>query len=220
MTTSDQEYLDRELKPNDWPADPPVQPNLLFVLSGPSGVGKDTVISLLKQKGLPLHFTITVTTRPKRNGEIDGVNYYFVAPEEFLELQRRGALLEWAVVHGHHYGTPVEQVRSALRSGRDVLLKIDVQGAAKVKQRVPDAIFIFLAPPNVDELLNRLVNRGTESSEERARRLHDAYEEMRHLPSYDYVVVNRQGGAADAAEMVKSVILAEKHRVHPRQIEL
>lgn len=195
-------------------------PSQLFVFSGPSGVGKDTVIARLRQQHLPLHFAVTVTTRPKRQGEVNGVNYYFVSVEEFRELERQGALLEWAVVHGHRYGTPLAQVREALRSGKDVLLKIDVQGAAKVKQRVPDAVFIFLAPRSITELVQRLVNRATESAEEQARRLRDAYQEMLYLPAYDYVVVNREGQVDEAVERIKCVITAEHSKVHPRRIVL
>jgi guanylate kinase len=204
-----------------WPEEYlPKPPSLLFILSGPSGVGKDSVISRLKQCHLALHFAVTITTRPRRAGEADGVNYHFVSAAEFQELERRGALLESAVVHGNHYGTPLEQVRAALRSGKDVLLKIDVQGAAKVKQRVPQAVFIFLAPPSVAELVQRLESRGTESPEEQVRRLRDAYEEMRHLPEYDYVVVNRAGRLEETVERIKCIMQAEKSRVKPRQIAL
>jgi len=195
-------------------------PSQLFVFSGPSGVGKDTVIARLKEQRLPLHFAVTMTTRPMRDGEVHGVNYYFVSVAEFQEHERRSALLEWAVVHGNFYGTPLPQVREALRGGKDVFLKIDVQGAAKVKQRVPDAVFIFLAPPSIPELVQRLVNRGTEPPEEQARRLRDAYQEMKFLPAYDYVVVNREGRLEEAVECIKCIISAEKSKVHPRRIEL
>lgn len=195
-------------------------PGLLFVLSGPSGAGKDTVISDLKRQGLPVHFAVTLTTRPIRPAEVDGVDYFFVSVAGFHRLQQQGALLESALVHGHHYGTPREQVLAALRSGQHVLLKIDVQGAAQVKQLLPDAVFIFLAPSSVGELVSRLVNRATESPEEQARRLRDAHCEMQNLSAYDYVVLNREGRVAEAVEYIKSIIIAEQSRVHPRRIEL
>ena len=198
---------------------PPQAASILFVLSGPSGVGKDTVITQLKEE-LNLHFAVTVTTRSKRPGEVHGVNYFFASHEEFADLRRRDALLEWAVVHGNNYGTPSEQVRDALRGGKDVLLKIDVQGAAKVKLRVPEAVFIFLAPPNIEELTQRLNNRATESPEDRARRLCDARLEMEHLPEYDYVVVNYRQKVGDAVDRIRSIIAAEKCRVKQRRIEL
>lgn len=195
-------------------------PPLLFVLSGPSGVGKDAVISRMKAESVPVHFAITMTTRPKRSNEIDGVHYYFVSPEAFAAARDHGELLEWANVHGNLYGTPIAQVRHALQSGRDVLLKIDVQGASQVKRRVPEAVFIFLAPPSLDDLIRRLSARGTEAESDLQRRIRDAEQEMCHLPEYDYVVVNREGHLAEAVEQVKAIITAEKLRLRPRKIKL
>jgi guanylate kinase len=193
---------------------------LLIVLSGPSGVGKDAVIMALKRLGLPIHFTVTVTTRSKRSNEVDGVDYCFTSPEEFVAMRERGELLEWALVHGNFYGTPVAQIRRALENSQDALLKIDVQGAAQVKKRIPDAVFIFLAPPSFEELIRRLCSRGTESESDRERRTNDAREEMRHLSAYDYVVVNWQGKLEQAVEQIKAIITAEKLRVHAREITL
>ncbi|MGQ9674149.1 MAG: guanylate kinase [Chloroflexota bacterium] len=204
----------------DWSDITPESPPLLIVMSGPSGVGKDAVLTAMKKQGVPLHYTVTVTTRPRRSNEVDGVDYFFVSPEKFAELRDRGELLEWAVVHGNLYGTPIGQIRQALRSGRDVLLKIDVQGASKVKQRIPEAVFIFLAPPSLEELMQRLCGRGTETEADLRRRISDAREEMRHLPEYDYVVVNREGRLADTVDQVKCIIKAEKLRLRPRKIEL
>ncbi len=161
---------------------PPTPPSLLFVLSGPSGVGKDAVINRLKEKCCPWHFTVTVTTRPPRPGEIHGQSYFFATQEEFEQMKQRDELLEWAFVHGYYYGTPIKQVREALRNGKDVFLKIDVQGAAQIKRRIPDAVFIFLGPEKVESLYARLAQRGTESPEQMATRLRNAYEEMKHLP--------------------------------------
>jgi len=199
---------------------PPVSPPLLFVISGPSGVGKDAVLARLRSLGLPLHFTVTATTRPPRPGEIDGVSYHFWSRERFARAQAENQLLESAEVHGHLYGTPRQQVRQALQAGKDVILKIDVQGAAQVKQKLPEAVFIFLAPPSLEDLINRLRGRGTESAAEFQRRVRDAYAEMRRWPDYDYVVVNRNGGLDEAVEKVRSIIVAEKCRTRPRHIQL
>lgn len=198
--------------------DPPR--GLLFVLSGPSGVGKDSVINRLRQRGLPLHFAVTVTTRPKRPGEVHGVNYFFATCEEFERMRREGELLECAIVHGNKYGTPRAQVREALLAGKDVLLKIDVQGAALVRRRVPGAISIFIAPPSVSELIERLEARGTESAGELRTRIQDANSELADLPNYDYVVVNYRERLDDTVDKVAAIITAEHCRVKPRVAEL
>ncbi len=200
-------------------SDPP-RAGILFVLSGPSGVGKDSVISRLKERGLPLHFAITVTTRPMRPGEVDGVNYYFRTVSEFERMRAAGELLEWAVVHGNHYGTPREQIRQALHSGKDVLLKVDVQGAAAVRSRVPGAVLIFLAPPSMTELVERLESRGTESAGELSLRIRNADHEMADLPNYDYVVVNYRERLDETVDKVQAIITAEGCRVKPRQAEV
>ena len=199
---------------------PPTPPGLLFVLSGPSGVGKDAVISRLKEKRKPWHFTVTVTTRPMRPGEVDGVSYYFVSQREFEDMKQRGELLEWAVVHKYCYGTPISQVREALSAGRDAFLKMDVQGAAQVKRRVPDAVFIFLGPENMDHLIAHLTQRGTESPEQLSTRVKDAYEEMKRLPEYDYLVINREQQLEEAVGSIECIVAAEKSRLRPRKIEL
>ncbi len=199
---------------------PPLSPGLLIVFSGPSGVGKDAVISRLKEQDYPLHFTVTATTRPMRSGEVFGVSYFFVSNEGFHNLIRQDQLLEWANVYGNLYGTPIQQVRDALAAGKDVLLKIDVQGAAQVKKRVPNAVFIFLGPPDMKHLIARLTQRGTESPEEVATRARNAYEEMKHLPEYDYLVINHELQLDEAVDKIKSIIVAEKCRVKPRAIKL
>ena len=199
---------------------PPPAPPILFVLSGPSGVGKDAVLARLKETGLPLHYTVTATTRPPRPGEVPGVSYHFCSAEEFARLRADNRLLESAEVHGHYYGTPREQVRDALRAGQDVMLKIDVQGAAQIKANVPQAVFIFLAPPSLEHLIGRLHNRGTEAHDEFRRRVRDACREMKRWPDYDYVVVNQEQRLEAAVERVKAIILAEKCRTKPRQIAL
>lgn len=207
------------LSTEDW-LQPPTSPPLLYVLSGPSGVGKDAVLARLKALGLPLHFVVTATTRPPRPGEVNGISYHFWSPEHFARMLAESQLLESAEVHGYRYGTPLEQVREALRAGKDVMLKIDVQGAAQVKRRVPDAVFIFLAPPSLAHLINRLRGRGTESEGEFRRRVRDAHEEMKRWADYDYVVVNHEDCLDETVERVKAIVLAEKCRTRPRHIHL
>ncbi len=193
-----------------------VTPGLLFVLSAPSGTGKDTVIRRLREQGLPIRVAVTVTTRAPRPGEIDGVHYYFVSPDAYQRMLTNDELLEHAEVHGNWYGVPRRPVREWLAAGEDVLLKIDVQGAATVRQKVPQAIFIFLAPQSISELNRRLSARHSETETERARRLADASYELTQQTWYDYRVVNRQGHLDEAVEKVKAIITAEHCRVLPR----
>jgi guanylate kinase len=197
-------------------------PGLLFVLSGPSGVGKDEAIKLLKERpDFCMHHVVTATTRAIRPNEVDGVHYHFVSREEFARMQRDGELLEWALVHkGYYYGTPARQVREHLARGTDVLLKIDVQGAAQVKQRLPDAVFVFLAPPSLKVLEERLRGRNTESPEQLAIRIGDATREMAALPNYDYCVVNHEGRLSEAVDRLAAIIEAERCRVKRRVIDL
>jgi guanylate kinase len=196
---------------------PQTTPGLLFVLSAPSGTGKDTVIRRLRDQGLPIHVAVTVTTRAPRPGEIDGVHYYFVSQQEYQRMLAQDELLEHAEVHGNWYGVPRGPVREWLAAGEDVLLKIDVQGAATVRQKVPQAIFIFLAPQSVEELAGRLSARRSETEAERARRLADASYELSQQTWYDYCVVNRQGHLAEAVEKVRAIIIAEHCRIQQRQ---
>ncbi|MDB5057049.1 MAG: gmk, partial [Chloroflexi bacterium] len=196
------------------------QGGLLFVLSGPSGVGKDAAIERLKAKGFDAYHAITATTRLPRPNERHGVDYFFYTPEEFTDLLKRNELLESAVVAGNRYGSPRQQVREQLAMGRDVLLKIDVQGARQVKQRVPNAVFIFLAPPSIEELVERLQQRNTETEEQIAERVLNAYVEMEAVESYDYVVVNYQDKLDVAVDQIACIISAERCRVHRRTVEV
>lgn len=193
---------------------------LLVVLSGPSGAGKDAVLSRMRDLGYSFHYVVTVTTRPKRATESDGKDYWFVTEAEFQKMLRSGELLESAQVYGYWYGVPRQQVKQALREGMDVMLKIDVQGAATIRRLVPAAVLIFLAPPGTDEHEQRLRQRQTESDAELKVRLGQANEEMRSLPLFDYVVVNRKGELDTAVSDVKAIVTAEKHRVAPRSVEL
>jgi len=195
------------------------QPNpLLVVVSGPSAVGKDTVIRRMKELEYPFHFVVTATTRPPREGERHGVDYFFLSEEEFVALMRNGELLEHALVYGQYKGVLKEQVRCALASGQDVVMRLDVQGAATVRRIIPDAILIFLLAGSEDELLNRLRKRGTETVEDLQRRIATIREEMEHIPGFDYVVVNRDGQLDRAVGKIAAIIAAEKCRTKQRVI--
>jgi guanylate kinase len=193
---------------------------LLFVLSAPSGTGKDTVINALKSQGVDFHVISSVTTRAPRPGESEGNPYYFVRKEVFDRMIDQHELIEFAQVHGNWYGQPIQPIRDNLRAGRDVLLKIDVQGAATVRQRVPGAIFIFLVPGSPEELVQRLTNRQTETPAERERRLQDAQTELAQQQYYEYVVENRQGFVSAAVERLRAIMLAEHCRTQPRYVQL
>lgn len=191
---------------------------LLVVLSGPSGAGKDTILARMRQLGRPYHIAVTATTRPQRPTERDGVDYIFLSVEEFLRLRDRGELLEWAQVYGHYYGVPKEQVRQALARGQDVLLRVDVQGAATLRRLVPQGVFIFITPPSFRELERRLRLRGTDPPEALAERLRIARSEMACLPSFTHLVVNEDGQVDRAVATIDAIITAEKHRIPPRKV--
>jgi guanylate kinase len=199
---------------------PSARQGLLFVLSAPSGTGKDTVINALKQQGIDFYVVPSVTTRAPRPGESEGNPYHFVSKEKFEEMVARDELLEYANVHGNWYGQPRQPIRDNLCAGRDVLLKIDVQGAAAVRRKVPEAIFIFLVPSSLEELALRLKNRQTETEAERKRRLEDARNELAQKDWYDYVIVNRQGNLQAAVDQLRAIILAEHARTQPRKIDI
>ncbi len=181
-------------------------PGRLFILSGPSGVGKDAAIKRMREQRFSLHFAVTATTRAIREGEVHGVDYLFITPEQFEQMLARDEFLEYANVYGKHYGTPKSQVLPPLASGEDVLLKIDVQGADTVKAKMPQAIRIFLAPPSFHELERRLRERLSESEETLLRRLREAEAEMAHMGEYDYVVYNHSDRLDDAVREIQCVI--------------
>ena len=195
-------------------------PPLFIVLSGPSGVGKDAVLNRLKTTESRIHFVTTLTTRLRRPAEQDGVDYCFVASAEFERLLNANELLEWANVYGNWYGVPKQPVREALRQGKDVMVKVDVQGAATIKKISPEAVFIFLMPPTVEELGNRLRQRYTEKPPELERRLQAAAGEMSRVSEFDYVVLNDRGGLKQAAAQIRAIITAEKCRVRVREVHL
>src|SRR6266566_3244306 len=198
----------------------PHRQGLLFVLSAPSGTGKDTVIGMLRQQGMDFYLVASVTTRASRPGESEGNPYHFVSQEEFDRLVANDELLEYANVHGNWYGQPRQPIRDNLLAGRDVLLKIDVQGAATVRSKVPQAIFIFLIPESVEDLTLRLSERSTETQEQLERRLADARGELAQKDWYDYLVVNRQGHPQEAVDYLRAIMLAEHCRTQPRHIEI
>ncbi len=198
---------------------PPTQ-GLLFVLSAPSGAGKDTVIGKLRERGVDFHVVSSVTTRAPRKGESDGNPYHFVSEETFQRMVKHGELLEYAQVYGNWYGQPLQQIQDNLRIGRDVLLKIDVQGAATVRSKVTGAIFIFLMPGSVDEQVERLTSRQTETAEEQARRLAEAQAEVAQREQFEYCIVNRQGQIEEAVTHLHAIMLAEHCRTKPRYLNV
>jgi guanylate kinase len=193
---------------------------LLIILSGLSGAGKDSVLNGLKKSAYPLENIITVTTRPRRHNEVDGVHYTFVSPARFQEMIDNNQMLEWANVYGNRYGAPREPVKKALESGKDVIIKVDVQGAATYKKIVPNAVFIFLATPALEDCAPRLKQRSTETPEELELRLKTARQEMEMLPMFDYLVMNRHNELNRAVADIEAIIAAEKCRVTPREIVL
>ena len=201
------------------PLNLPAKP-LLIVLSGPSGVGKDAVVTKLRESGYPLKYITTVTTRPRRPNERDNVDYHFTSVERFHQMIRNDELLEWANVYDNWYGVPKETITQELSKGHDIIIKVDVQGSATIKNIIRQAVFIFLAPPSMEELLTRLKQRHTESPTELAIRLKTAREEMKQLPLFDYIVVNKWDKIDLAVSEIKAIITAEKCRVTPREVVL
>ncbi len=181
---------------------------LLIVLSGPSGVGKGTVCRALREEeDNNLQYSVSATTRKPREGEVEGVHYFFKSRKEFERMIEQKELLEHAEFVGNYYGTPVEWVRETLESGQDVILEIEVQGAFQVKELLPEAVFLFLAPPSLQELRNRLIGRGTESEEVIKQRLLVAREEIELMDAYDYVVTNDE--VDKAIDRIKAIVTAE-----------
>lgn len=192
----------------------------MIVISGPSGSGKDSVLRSLRARDLPLHFVVTVNTRRPRPDEKDGVDYVFISKARFDEMKTNGELLEDAKVYNDFKGVPKEQVQEAMASGKDVLMRLDVQGAATIRNAVPDAILIFLTISSEQKLLERLKSRKTESEAEVELRLATAREEFKRVEEFDYVVVNREDRLDDAVNKIVAIIGAEHQRVHPRKVEL
>jgi guanylate kinase len=186
----------------------------VVVLSGPSGAGKSSFVSDLLERPLDLVYSVSATTRPRRPHEEEGRDYFFLSQEEFRRRVKAGEFAEWAEVHGELYGTLKGQIDAALRSGRNVLLDIDVQGGQEVRRHYPDGVFIFVLPPSMESLERRLRGRGTDSEDRIRLRLENARREMESMGEYDYAVVNRDLAAAQ--EQVASIIVAETRRIARR----
>ena len=193
---------------------------LLIVISGPSGAGKDTVMQRMKERGLPFHFVVTATTRPKRANEVHGRDYWFVSKEEFARMINEDELIEHAIVYGDCKGIPKQQVREALASGMDVIMRIDVQGAETVRRMAPEALMIFLTTDSEEELVHRLETRKTETVDSLAIRIATARKELKRVDAFDYVVVNYDFQLDETVDIIRAIIDAEHHRVKPRKVTL
>lgn len=193
---------------------------LLIVVSGPSGVGKDSVVQRMQSRGLPLHFVVTATTRPRRPGEQDGVDYHFVSKDDFAEMIDQDALIEYAIVYNDYKGIPKAQVKQALSSGQDVIMRVDVQGAETVRALFPEALLVFLAPTSEEELVARLRARKTETQEGLKLRIATARQELKRVDLFDYYVVNADLRLEDTVDTIMAIIEAEHHRTEPRRVTL
>jgi len=200
------------------------RPPLLIVISGTSGAGKDSVVKALarrmESRGAPIHFVVTANSRPPREGEVNGIDYIFVSTEEFERMIADGELLEYARVYDQYKGVPKQQVREAMASGKDVVMRLDVQGAATIRALAPEAILIFITTSSEQELIARLKRRRTEVDSQLAVRIQTAREEMRRIPEFDYVVPNVEGRLEETVDVIVSIITAEKHRTTPRRARL
>jgi len=190
---------------------------LVAIISGPSAVGKDSVIKRMRELRYPFHFVVTATDRPPRPGEVDGVDYRFVSTAEFARMVAANELFEHALVYGQYKGIPKAEVREALRRGVDVILRIDVQGTATVRRLVPQAVTVFLVPPSLDVLIDHLRRRAGDSPQQMQRRLEIAIGEMRRIEEFDYVVVNREGSLDETVREIAAIITAEKRRAVRRE---
>jgi len=198
-----------------------IQPQpLLIIISGPSGAGKDTLVAAMQARGFPFHFVVTATTRPRRANEVNGRDYFFVSKEEFARMIETDELIEYAIVYGDYKGIPKQQVREALASGKDVIMRVDVQGAATVRSLAPEAILIFITVDNESELERRLRERKTENADELALRIATARKELQRVDAFDYVVVNADDHLEAAVDCVQAIITAEHRRVQQRKVSL
>jgi len=193
---------------------------LLIVISGPSGAGKDTVMQRMQERGMPFRFVVTATTRPKRANEVHGRDYLFVSNAEFARMIDEDELIEHAIVYGDYKGIPKQQVREALASGMDVIMRLDVQGAETVRKMAPEALMIFITTQNEAELVHRLETRKTETADSLAIRIATARKELKRVESFDYVIVNRDYLLDETVDMIRAIIDAEHHRVKPRKVTL
>lgn len=193
---------------------------LVVVISGPSGVGKDVLIEGMAGRGLNYHFTVTATTRDPRPSEREGINHHFLSVDEFQRAIDDDELLEWARVYGNYYGVPKKQVRNALNQGKHVIIRVDVQGALRIKELAPEALMIFIHPPDLNVLQQRIERRGVNSSSDIATRLESAEEEMRQSKLFDRQVVNQEGDLESAVDEVISIVHEESRRIPPRIVNI
>jgi guanylate kinase len=193
---------------------------LLIVISGPSGVGKDSVLHGLEALRLPMHFVVTATTRPRRGNETHGVDYFFVTKDEFAQMIEHEDLIEYAIVYNDYKGIPKQQVREALGTGQDVVMRVDVQGAASVRKLAPEAVLIFLTTESEEALVRRLKARRTETTDDLSLRIATARQELKRAAEFDYVIVNADGHLDKTIDTVVAIIQAEHHRVNPRKVSL
>jgi guanylate kinase len=200
------------------------RPPLLIVISGTSGAGKDSVARALmrrmEERGFATHFVITATSRPKREDEVDGVDYFFVSKSEFERMIDEDELLEHALVYGQYRGIPRQQASEAMASGKDVIMRLDIQGAATIRRIAPEALLVFVTAASEHELAQRLKQRRTESDEQLRLRLKTARQEMEHIPEFDYVIPNLDGRLDQTVEIAMAIVTAEKHRANPRRARL
>jgi len=192
---------------------------LLIIISGPSGVGKDAILIRMKEIGLPFYYSVTATSRKQRPGEVDGADYHFIDRPEFEEMIGNGGFLEWANVYGNFYGVPKNTVKQAMAEGKDVIVKVDIQGAATIKRLEPESVSIFIAPPSMEELERRLRKRKTESGTNLELRLKTAIEEMESRGFFDHTVVSQRDGIDAAISEIEAIIKKEKEHVKPRIAE-
>jgi len=193
---------------------------LLIVISGPSGVGKDTVMQRMQERGMPFHFVVTANTRPKRENEVHGKDYFFVSKDEFARMIEQNELIEYAIVYGDYKGIPKQQVREALTSGVDVVMRLDVQGAETVRKLAPEALLLFITTESEDELIGRLKARKTETTDELALRIATARKELKRVEAFDYVILNHDYKLDETVDTVRAIIEAEHHRVKHREVNL
>ena len=193
---------------------------LLIVISGASGVGKDTIIQRMQERHLPFHFVVTATTRPARPGEVHGRDYFFISNDEFAEMIEKNELLEYAIVYNDYKGIPKQQVRDALATGHDVIMRLDVQGAAKIRSIAPGAVLIFITTASEEEMVARLRARKTETPEGMKLRIATARKELQRINEFDYRVINRDMALDDTVDTIIAIIEAEHSRVNPRTVSL
>ena len=193
---------------------------LLIVISGPSGVGKDSVVQRMMERGMPFHFVVTATTREKREAEVHGKDYWFLSKNEFARMIEHNELIEYAIVYGDYKGIPKAQVREALESGKDVVMRLDVQGAETVRKLAPEALLIFITCESEDELERRLRERKTETADSLSLRIATARKELQRIEAFDYVIVNHDFHLDDTVNKVRSIIEAEHLKVQHRKVTL